>query len=53
MTPAGGKILRAVTPLLAGSIITTGSFTGMAFPDRACRVTGKIAGLPGVSLVLT
>ena len=39
--------------LPAGSIITTGSYTGMEFPERAGRVTGEIEGLPPVSIELT
>ena len=38
--------------LPAGSIVTTGSYTGMEFPARAGRVTGEIAGLPPVSVDL-
>ena len=38
--------------LPAGSIITTGSYTGMEFPGRAGTVTGAIAGLPAVTFEL-
>jgi 2-keto-4-pentenoate hydratase len=38
--------------LPAGSIITTGSYTGMEFPTQAGRVTGGIEGLPAVSFEL-
>jgi 2-keto-4-pentenoate hydratase len=39
--------------LPAGSIITTGSYTGMEFPKRTGHVSGKIEGLPTVVLELT
>ena len=39
--------------LPAGSIITTGSYTGMEFPARPGRVSGEIEGLPPVALELT
>jgi len=39
--------------LPAGSIITTGSYTGMEFPADAGTVTGKITGLPAVTFELT
>lgn len=38
--------------LPAGSIITTGSYTGMEFPAHAGTVTGEIAGLPAVTFEL-
>jgi 2-keto-4-pentenoate hydratase len=39
--------------LAAGSIITTGSYTGMEFPTRTGRISGEIEGLPAVSLELS
>jgi 2-keto-4-pentenoate hydratase len=38
--------------LPAGSIITTGSYTGVEFPARAGTVTGEITGLPAVTFEL-
>jgi hypothetical protein len=33
-------------------VLTTGSYTGMAFPDRPGLVAGELAGLPPVMLTL-
>ena len=38
--------------LLAGTVITTGSYTGVDFPTQGGRVTGEIAGLPAVTFEL-
>ncbi len=39
-------------PLPKGSIITTGSYTGLEFPATAGTVTGEIEGLPAVTFEL-
>jgi len=39
--------------LPAGTVVTAGSYTGMVFPEALGRVTGTIAGLPGVELEIT
>lgn len=36
----------------AGTVITTGSYTGMHFPAQACRVAASIAGLPQIDFEL-
>ena len=38
--------------LVAGSVITTGTYTGIEFPAHPGTVTGEIAGLPAVSVEL-
>jgi 2-keto-4-pentenoate hydratase len=38
--------------LTAGHPVTTGSYIGMHFPDRAETVTGRLGGLPPVRLML-
>ncbi|WP_176048710.1 2-keto-4-pentenoate hydratase [Burkholderia sp. BCC1644] len=38
--------------LPAGTVVTTGSYTGMAFPQAAGTAVGRIAGLPPVSVTL-
>ncbi|MEB0011684.1 2-keto-4-pentenoate hydratase [Glaciimonas sp. Gout2] len=38
--------------LLAGTIITTGSYTGVDFPTKGGTVAGEIAGLPAVTFEL-
>jgi 2-keto-4-pentenoate hydratase len=39
-------------PVHAGEIITTGSYVGMHFPQKTCTITGQIASLPPVRLML-
>lgn len=39
-------------PLAAGSVITTGSYTGIHFPDGAGVVSGEIRGLPPIQFNL-
>ncbi|MBA5791108.1 2-keto-4-pentenoate hydratase, partial [Escherichia coli] len=38
--------------LPAGTVVTTGSYTGMFFPNAASTAIGRIAGLPPVSVTL-
>lgn len=35
-----------------GTLVTTGSYTGMHFPDKPGAALGRIAGLPAVELIL-
>ncbi|GAB7542384.1 hypothetical protein CS8_020500 [Cupriavidus sp. 8B] len=35
-----------------GTLVTTGSYTGMHFPAQAGVALGRIAGLPPVELIL-